>query len=587
MIRHLMIRHLMIPGLALLVLATPDPLRGSSQWPWQGAAWADYRALMSPITARVKNRLQIIRAAGTAQGRIEGRMGQIGDSITHAGPYFRNAVLDGPSDNETGHDYSAVRSWLAYSGAMPADAFSFYRDHGKEPPYGNFSGWKVVDAQAAGHPAAAVTLGDGVTPGDFSWALLMFGTNDIDPQAWEPVAWAADYSSFVHDFIDLGVIPVLSTIPPEVAHLADGRVEVANEAIRAIAAELGVPCVEFYELILHYQPTDWHGTLISLDGTHPSAGGGGWDFSQGGLTTTDGYAARTKLTFDFAEKLRGIVFENGPPEPTPNELLSDDFETGDTSSWSQAFPASALEVTATAAFSGDLGLAVTLDGCAPETLDLTALGGPVSGELTACDKILAGDVEVVAPGATLVAGTLIELADGFWVRADAHLTTGLVAELAEPFAFIEDDSPIEASSYGAAFHADLGSLSLASGDELDLFAGFAADGGTLFRLILEHDAGSGGERLALAARLGDGTSARTAPGEELLLPPGYNMIDVSWRAGDGSGELRVTVNSSASTSLEDLFNDSRRLSSIRLGAVGGIITASSGTFHIDEFQSWE
>jgi hypothetical protein len=78
--------------------------------------------------------------------------------------------------------------------------------------------------------------------------------------------------------------------------------------ILEVAAELNIPYVDFYGLVLFYQPTNWNGTLISSDGTHPSAGGGGVDFSESGLTTTDGYAARTKLAFDVAEVLRDRVF---------------------------------------------------------------------------------------------------------------------------------------------------------------------------------------------------------------------------------------------------------------------------------------
>ena len=95
-----------------------------------------------------------------------------------------------------------------------------------------------------GHPAAAVETGAGGTPGEFSWALLMFGTNDIDNGAWDAVTWKADYAAFVQDFLDLGVIPILSTIPPEAAHAGDGRVEAANAAVRSLAADLLVPHVD-------------------------------------------------------------------------------------------------------------------------------------------------------------------------------------------------------------------------------------------------------------------------------------------------------------------------------------------------------
>ena len=320
-------RNLILFGLGAIL---PGPAAWSqSPWVWQGEAWADPRPFLSPVTAEVKANLQVIALSGMGQNRILGRMGEFGDSITYSMAFFHGTILFGPDSNETGHDYDPIRSWVAYSGTQPADGFSFYRDHGKDVPYGNFSGWVILDAVASGHPTQAVETGDGVTPGAFSWALVMFGTNDIDPPGWDPTVWHVDLVDFADAIADLGVIPVLSTIPPEVAHIGDMRVEIANRQIREVADELAIPYVDYYRLILHYQPVDWFGTLIGPDGTHPSAGGGGRDFSQDGLTTTDGYAARTKQAFDMAEKLRAIVFEDGEPEP----MFADDFESGHTDSW--------------------------------------------------------------------------------------------------------------------------------------------------------------------------------------------------------------------------------------------------------------
>jgi hypothetical protein len=301
--------------ICIAILASPLGLPGASfAWNWDGAAWADYRDFLGPIDASMKSSLQEIAADGIALGRVEGRMGQIGDSITESSAFFRNAILNGVTSNETGHNYDSIRSWLAYSGNQPADANSFYRDHGKGIPYANEGGWRISDAVAAGHPATAVEIGNGVTPGEFAWAILMFGTIDIDAANWNVAAWKETYRAFVQDFIDLGVIPVLSTIPPELAHVADGRAEIANDAILDLADEMNIPWIDYYGVILHHQPVNWLGTLISADGTHPTAATGGRGFSQVAQTSTDGYALRTKLAFDAAEKLRAIVFNDGPPD---------------------------------------------------------------------------------------------------------------------------------------------------------------------------------------------------------------------------------------------------------------------------------
>ena len=280
---------------------------------WDGADWADYSTFIRTVTPEIRTKLQGIATVGVALGRQAGRMCQIGDSITESSAYFRNTVMNGTQANETGHDYTPIRSWLSYSGMKPADANSFYRDHGKGSDYANRSGWTLADAISAGHPVMSVDVGNGTEPGNFAWVLIMFGTNDIDAGSWDPTSWKVSYKAFVQNFINLGVVPVLSTIPPEQAHVGDGKVEAANQMVAEIADELDLLLVDYYALVLHYQPTNWNGTLISGDGTHPSAAGGGRDFSQAGLSTTDGYAARTKLAFDVAEVLRAQIFEPSPP----------------------------------------------------------------------------------------------------------------------------------------------------------------------------------------------------------------------------------------------------------------------------------
>lgn len=114
----------------------------------------------------------------------------------------------------------------------------------------------------------------------------------------------------------------------------------------------------------------------------------------------------------------------------------------------------------------------------------------------------------------------------------------------------------------------------------------AADGSTLFRLILKHNATLDEDRLVLAARRDDGTFAQTPFGEELLVPSGYNVIEASWGAGDGNGYLLVAINSVPLAGLENLTNSLSRLDFVRLGAVGGTVTTSAGTVHLDEFQSF-
>lgn len=297
----------------LFLLASSLPFSSAAAG-WDGQSWADYSQFLGPIDSGMKQHLRTILSSGQQQGRTPGRMGQIGDSITYSDAYFRNAEAFDLTNNETGHDYGPVRSWIAYDGTQPADGNSFYRDHGKGSGYGNESGWTLFRAISDGHPDKSVLVGDGTTPGNFSWVLIMFGTNDINDPNWNANGWKSDYHDFIQGYIDLGVIPVLSTIPPSAEHLDDGRVDLANQKVLELSSEMQVPYVDFHALVIYYQPDSWVNSLISSDGIHPSAGGGGVDFSKDGLTSTDGYAARTKLSFDIAEKLQRIVFDDGAPD---------------------------------------------------------------------------------------------------------------------------------------------------------------------------------------------------------------------------------------------------------------------------------
>jgi hypothetical protein len=262
--------------------------------------WADPSPWIHNLTPAVIAHLREVAAAGRAQGRIPGRLGQLGDSISESSAYIRTVAIYGVSNNETGHDYGPVLEWM---GNGPQ---CFYALKGKGPAWGNGAGLKLHQVLALGHPTGPVEEGHEGEPGDYSWAVVMYGTNDIDPWDWSPEWWRPKWREYVSQLLALGVVPALSTIPPEDRHRDDGLVEAANEVIVEIAEEFDIPWIDFHGWILHWQPQDWQGTLLADDGTHPD--GHGVDFSHDGLTRDDGYAARNKLTLDFGELMAKQVF---------------------------------------------------------------------------------------------------------------------------------------------------------------------------------------------------------------------------------------------------------------------------------------
>jgi lysophospholipase L1-like esterase len=293
-------RVLLIP----LLLWAPTAARAA----WEGENWADYSAYIAAFTPAVETRICEIASRGAAIGRRAGRVGQYGDSISESWAFLRNVLVDGPVVNETGHDYAPVIDWLRGAYADASREEGRLGEHlGKGPAYGNKGGWTLADLVDYGHPARAAERGDGLDPGNYAWAIVMLGSNDIHRSRWDAADWRRRLEDLLVAIADLGIVPVLSTIPPRVEHLEDGRVGEANDAVRVLARQLALPLADYHALVIATRPGDWQGTLLAEDGVHPSAGGGGRDFSRQGLEFTDGYAQRSKLVLDVAERLRPLL----------------------------------------------------------------------------------------------------------------------------------------------------------------------------------------------------------------------------------------------------------------------------------------
>lgn len=96
-----------------------------------------------------------------------------------------------------------------------------------------------------------------------SIALIMFGTNDV---AWvEPEAFSVNLDTIIQISVDMGVIPVLSTIPDKISGEGGGNVDHFNRIIRDAAGRHGIPLWDYWSAM---QGLPNRG--ISTDGIHPS-----------------------------------------------------------------------------------------------------------------------------------------------------------------------------------------------------------------------------------------------------------------------------------------------------------------------------
>ena len=96
-----------------------------------------------------------------------------------------------------------------------------------------------------------------------SVAIVMLGTNDV------PSTPASQYERALRDVIEisieLGVVPILSTLPPMHRDGTEGRVELFNNIIRGLGSEYGMPVVDYWAA-LQGVPNDG----LAGDGVHPS-----------------------------------------------------------------------------------------------------------------------------------------------------------------------------------------------------------------------------------------------------------------------------------------------------------------------------
>jgi hypothetical protein len=133
----------------------------------------------------------------------------------------------------------------------------------------------------------------------------MFGTNEARTD-WTYDAFGSALWTLIDSSIGLGVVPIMSTIPPNTGYpAADARVPTFNRIIRAIAQGRGVPLVDF-----HRELEALPGRGMSSDGLHPSVSpSGGCVLTSAGLQY--GYNVRNLITLEALARTNAALGGNG------------------------------------------------------------------------------------------------------------------------------------------------------------------------------------------------------------------------------------------------------------------------------------
>jgi len=151
-------------------------------------------------------------------------------------------------------------------------------------------------------------------------ALIMFGTNDLPDS--DQRGYRKSLTEVAEACIKRGTVPMLSTLPPRSGFAAEAAT--FSGLVRAMAAQLDVPLIDYHSEILARRPNDWDGTtaaapggnpfevltLISGDGVHPSNPAKYFkDYSDEALRTS-GFGLRTAQALLAYDEVASII--SGP-----------------------------------------------------------------------------------------------------------------------------------------------------------------------------------------------------------------------------------------------------------------------------------
>jgi hypothetical protein len=103
--------------------------------------------------------------------------------------------------------------------------------------------------------------------------VILFGTNDVSiAQAFQSdptPEYAANMSLIVSRARSLGVVPILTTVPPRPDAAAEGLTEELNASLHELASQRHVPLIDLWRAL---DPLPNRG--LSADNLHPSLYGG-------------------------------------------------------------------------------------------------------------------------------------------------------------------------------------------------------------------------------------------------------------------------------------------------------------------------
>jgi PKD repeat protein len=150
--------------------------------------------------------------------------------------------------------------------------------------------------------------------------------------------------------------------------------------------------------------------------------------------------------------------------------------------------------------------------------------------------------------------------------------------------YVCDNRPNTEPHYRARFYFDPNSIKIANGNAHHIFYGYSGTSKVVLRVEFRFSSGKYQLRTAL---LNDATTWKNSGWFTISDAP--HFIELDWQAssaaGANNGSLGFWINGVQKANLAAVDNDTRRIDSVRLGAVTGIDAGTRGIYYFDAFES--
>jgi hypothetical protein len=247
---------------------SPIPAARLEQLPVQGVALeasptptTAFTASIPPWLTGISSRTRAIYLRGQQLGNRRNVFSKIGDSMT-AAPQFLYPIGFGQYELGAYGNLANAVAFFSQENARAGNSFA-------NQSLAAVSGWTADKLLTPGFAYPELCGTDTPLVCEYKQtrpaiALILIGSNDSG--SGFPEVFAEQLRQIVEISLEMGVIPVLSTIPPKnFDENQEQRVQTWNSVIRAIAAQYEVPLWDYHANMLGLPNRG-----ISSDGLHPS-----------------------------------------------------------------------------------------------------------------------------------------------------------------------------------------------------------------------------------------------------------------------------------------------------------------------------